>query len=63
MEKYLVVYDTYLGKYYNGEFTRVYNTYEEMIKAINENSITLKVKRVYKINEELEIGALENGKN
>ena len=55
--KYLVVFKTYSGKYYRGEFTTIYDTYEEMIQSLeeNKNSLGLKFYKAYTINEELNL--------
>ena len=57
--KYLVVYDTYQGKYHNGEFTQVYDTFEEMLEAIHQESVDLKVKAVYTIGEKIDLKVLK----
>lgn len=53
--KYLVVYDSYTGKYYNGEFTVVYDSLVEAVKAIKEPSVSLKFKKLYTIGEEIKV--------
>ena len=56
--KYLVVFGVWKGTHYCGEFTQVFSTYENMIKAVKEESLYLKVKRVYTIKEELNMEEL-----
>ena len=59
--KYLVVYSSYVGRYYNGQHTIIYDTYEKMINGIKENDkewSQLEPQKVYVIKEELDIKEL-----
>lgn len=56
--KYLVVFGVYRGTHYCGEFTQVFDTYKNMIKNVKEESLSLKVKRVYVIEKELNVEEL-----
>ena len=57
--KYLVVFKTYQGKYYTGQYTRVYDTYEEMLEAIHQVSYHMEVEAVYTIGEKLDLEVLK----
>lgn len=52
--KYLVVYDITVGRFYK-QFTRVYDTYDDMLRATNELPCDWKIAHIYEIANEINL--------